>query len=641
MTLTGSPSEVVMFRTLPMQRVALRLLTDDAQKASVILADSALFAPEEQEDESLPELPAAAYRDQAKQARGRLLKILDHCGESLDQIPSSAGRVVPIEELNEIDRFLAEAWGQCSRTAEQLATLADDIKHVDELLQTLTGFESLPIDFGWLQSEKRFVDTRLGTLPAENVGRLQESLGLASYVLIPFLYSDGIVHAFVAGLKEEEQPQDIEGVMRAAGWRAIRLPPEFTETPERMRAELEARRTALEVELREVEKQREAQKREYLPQVIGAAQTVLNAWPYVELADALRARGQLATLTGWVTKRDLPTLRGRFEQELGSPVVVESRDPMPEERAPTATEHHPLLRPFFALVKTYGVPRYGEWDPTLLFAITFVLMFGMMFGDIGHGAIIAGAALIWRRALGQFTLFLVAAGLSSMGFGLAYGSVFGFEHLIPHDYIWMSPLEDPLLMLTLAFSWGVGFIVIATLITIYNRLQSGERSKALMDGKGLAGLLLFAGLLAALYQLLNGAPLGSWNLAAILFPLGVVAVYQWQHNRVALGERILVVLIELFETLMSFVSGTLSFLRVAAFSLNHVALAIAVFTLAEMMEGASHWGMIILGNLFILVLEGAIVAIQTLRLEYYEGFSRFFAGDGREFRPLTLEVGRG
>jgi V/A-type H+-transporting ATPase subunit I len=78
-------------------------------------------------------------------------------------------------------------------------------------------------------------------------------------------------------------------------------------------------------------------------------------------------------------------------------------------------------------------------------------------------------------------------------------------------------------------------------------------------------------------------------------------------------------------------------MRVGAFSLNHVALAVAVFTLANLMGGVGHWIAVVIGNLFILVLEGAIVAIQVLRLEYYEGFSRFFSGDGREFRPLLLD----
>jgi V/A-type H+-transporting ATPase subunit I len=98
--------------------------------------------------------------------------------------------------------------------------------------------------------------------------------------------------------------------------------------------------------------------------------------------------------------------------------------------------------------------------------------------------------------------------------------------------------------------------------------------------------------------------------------------------------------IESFETVMAYLSGTFSFLRVAAFSLNHVALAVAVLALAEMMNTAGHWITVVFGNVFSLVLEGGIVTIQVLRLEYYEGFSRFFQGNGREFRPLTLYADR-
>ena len=90
--------------------------------------------------------------------------------------------------------------------------------------------------------------------------------------------------------------------------------------------------------------------------------------------------------------------------------------------------------------------------------------------------------------------------------------------------------------------------------------------------------------------------------------------------------------------MISNVSGTLSFLRVAAFSLNHIALAAAVFSIAGMMDTTGHWITVVLGNVFIIVLEGAIVAIQVLRLEYYEGFSRFFSGKGKAFEPLKLDI---
>jgi V/A-type H+-transporting ATPase subunit I len=117
-------------------------------------------------------------------------------------------------------------------------------------------------------------------------------------------------------------------------------------------------------------------------------------------------------------------------------------------------------------------------------------------------------------------------------------------------------------------------------------------------------------------------------------------IYKTAESHASFGERLIIVLVETLEAIMGNVSNTLSFLRVAAFSLNHVALMLAVFALANMMDTVGYWTMVVFGNVFVIVLEGAIVTIQTLRLEYFEGFSRFYSGDGREFRPLSLERGR-
>ena len=115
-----------------------------------------------------------------------------------------------------------------------------------------------------------------------------------------------------------------------------------------------------------------------------------------------------------------------------------------------------------------------------------------------------------------------------------------------------------------------------------------------------------------------------------------LAFHGWRRMDAPAWEKVLVVFIETLETLVGYVSNTLSFLRVAAFSLNHVALAIAVYTLADMLGTFGHAVTIVLGNVFMILLEGGIVAIQVLRLEFYEGFARYFSGNGHEFRPLRL-----
>jgi V/A-type H+/Na+-transporting ATPase subunit I len=175
-------------------------------------------------------------------------------------------------------------------------------------------------------------------------------------------------------------------------------------------------------------------------------------------------------------------------------------------------------------------------------------------------------------------------------------------------------------------------------ISIRNRLRQKDTAAALLSGGGLAGIVFYLGLVRAAARWLETGTVPASGIVMFVMPLAVVLGYEWRRSEEPIGERIAIVAIEGFDTLLGYIANTLSFLRVAAFSLNHVALAIAVFTIANGLGPAGHWATVITGNIFILVLEGAIVTIQVLRLEYYEGFSRFFSGDGREFRPLTFGV---
>lgn len=296
------------------------------------------------------------------------------------------------------------------------------------------------------------------------------------------------------------------------------------------------------------------------------------------------------------------------------------------------------MAPFATLVKQYGIPRYGEVDPTAIFAVTFILMFGMMFGDVGHGLTIALAAWLARRKLKSFTLFTICIGFSAALFGIFYGSLFGYEGLF--HALWLPPLSDPLYMLSVALMWGIGFLLLISFVSIYNRFIQGDLTRAIFASNGVVSTLLYASLLYGIYNLYREGSFGVPAASVSILALAVVLAYKLTETQASAGERMLVAVVETFETITGYISNTLSFLRVAAFSLNHVALAIAVFTLADMMNSTQGQVlMVILGNLFILILEGAIVTIQALRLEYYEGFSRFYSGDGREFKPLRLNLG--
>ncbi len=628
-----------MFKPLPMQRVGLFVLNEDAPLAALTLAEQGVFNPETTQLSAtdLPEFPGESYRELYRSARSRLDKILTHCTARQERPRLPAPRLVSEAELAALDEWLRGVWAECSKCQEALRRIEEERKHVDQLLRAIDNFAALDIDLGLLAGSRRFIDVHIGTVPVANVVRLREAVGIAGYLVRPFLEAEGLAHLVIAGAGGKEE--EARAVLQAAGWRAIDIPPELRDRPDKARRDLQQR---LDQVLGESDAQCrlfENTQKEFIDRLVEAQQVLAMVAPYADLGEALRARGGLVGIAGWVPRPDVPALRAALEVHFDKRFVLSVRDPRPGERlqVPSVMRHVWFLRPIVQLVKTYGVPRYGEIDPTLLFAITFIAMYGMMFGDVGHGLTIALLGLALRKRLRQFTRFVVAIGLSSASFGLAYGSVFGFEEWL-HP-LWMSPLTNPTRMLTLALYWGAGFIVLTTLLNIRNRLVDGDWEKALLDRGGLAGLLFYLGLLFAGFRFASGAKTGWLEGLAVLVPYAVIVGHIWHENDVPLGERILIVVIEGFETVVKYISNTLSFLRVAAFSLNHVALAIAVFTLAGMLGHAGHWITVVLGNIFIIGFEGAIVAIQVLRLEYYEGFSRFYSGDGREFRPLTLALG--
>jgi V/A-type H+-transporting ATPase subunit I len=340
-----------------------------------------------------------------------------------------------------------------------------------------------------------------------------------------------------------------------------------------------------------------------------------------------------------VCSSDLPALRAALDQHFPQRYLLNVREPSAQEPSPIPSllSYPAWLRPYIPLVRSYGVPRYGEFDPALLFALSYLLLFGAMFGDVGHGTTLMGLSLLLRGKLAWLRPVGLLAGASSCMFGVLYGSVFGFETLI--EPVWMSPMHNAIRMLELAILSGVGFIAATFLINIYNRLAGGRLASALFDGHGLAGLLFDLDAVTGLAGLLRGHEFGLWNAGLALSGLTLVAAHNWSKGRAAPAERLLVTVIETLETATNLFANTLSFLRVAAFSLNHVALALAVFTLAGSLGTSGHWATIVLGNAVIIVLEGGIVAIQSLRLMYYEGFSRFFSGDGVEFKPLGVAGG--
>lgn len=621
-----------MFRAAPMARVTLWLLASEAQDAALLLARHGAFAPAPPEEE-LPGSPAVAYREAYLEARSRLDKLLEHDASPSPPVPKDA--VAPtLAGLQAVNEELKTIWQAFSRVSGRAAKIKEERRRLEVMGESYARLQGLQLDLSQLFQADSLLDVRIGTMPEGNVSRLKESLALAGYLLSVFDQNEGQAFAVAAGPKGG---QPVAGLLSQAGWRDMAIPDELRTQPELARQYLEEEGANMQA----AQAANQNMLMDYLERhgerIREARLQLILAGPLAEAAQTgVRGEGLLAVFTGWVPKAGLAALNEALETHFHGRYLSDIRYPdrLDAAKVPSLVAYPVWLRPFVPLVRSYGLPRYGEFDPTLPFALGYLLLFGAMFGDVGHGAVIVLLFLALGRALKKLRWVGVAAGLSSMLFGALYGSVFGYEDLLPP--LWLSPMHNPTQLLTVAVGLGASFIVLTLLASIYNQMNRGHFASALGAANGFAGLLFYLGALA------GGASLGGfvdWGLPAALSALAGlagVAVYTGMETRSPWGERLMVTAIETLETGINLFANTLSFMRVAAFSLNHVALALAVFALADGLGQVGHGITLLLGNAIIIVLEGGIVAIQAIRLMYYEGFSRFFSGDGVEFMPLRL-----
>jgi len=352
-------------------------------------------------------------------------------------------------------------------------------------------------------------------------------------------------------------------------------------------------------------------------------------------------------LSGWIPKGSMNVLETQYRKK-GISFYFEDADQMESLKSPTALKNPKIVKPFEFIVKTYGTPSHNEIDPTMFVAITYVLMFGMMFGDVGHGLVllIAGAIIYFTKKIDLAGIGIMC-GITSIIFGFVYGSVFGNEEVLRPLYA--NPMRNIMTMLIASVVFGVIVIMIAMIMNIVNAVRSGKFKDVLFDRNGITGMVFYIGVIIfAVVTLITGKTITSFIFIVCFFILPIVLMFLKEplHN-LMMGKKALpdkgrgtffvVAFFEVFEALLSFLSNTLSFMRIGAFALSHAGLSLAVWSVYNLIDGKIG-GIIalIIGNILIIVLEGLVVGIQGMRLEYYELFSRFFKGEGREFKPLRI-----
>lgn len=487
----------------------------------------------------------------------------------------------------------------------------------------------------------KYMKFRYGTVPTKNLEEINKKIDNTDAIYFELKREEE--YTWILYLTTEEFLGKVDSFFNVQDFERIWLPKEASGTPEEFINQIEKN---IKENLTKIDKEKEELRnlRIDAKEILIGAYKQLLLYENVNILKKYIVHDQNGTfyIVLWVSKDNVENIKSILSNYKN--VDYDILDDDEDIQAPTKLKNIKIFRPFETLIKMYGVPNSKEIDPTGLVAITAFIMFGFMFGDVGHGLVIFILGLILAKRKASLGPVLAIGGISSIIFGVLYGSVFGKEDIIKP--ILISPMDNIQTMLISGIAVGSIFILIAMIFNIINGIKNKDLQKCLFDKNGISGFLLYGLILAdvAVY-FLKGQMLIPINVIVIVSIILILLILfgdtissklekKKEQAKTPMVEKIF----EIIEMTLSFASNTISFLRLAAFAINHVGLCMAVYLLADMSSGVGNIAIAIIGNIVVIALEGLIVGIQVLRLEYYELFSRFYEGNGREFKSIKKQI---
>ena len=588
------------------------------------------------------------YEEIIRQAKEYLPAELKTEKEYPDMTPEKAQSI-----LEEAEGHLTELRGQRAELSEEREKTVKSLENIEPFLglkfevHRLLGFRYVKYRFGRISNEyfdkfERYVYDTLDTI----------------------FYKCSSDEEYVWGVYfvPASMADQIDAVYASMHFEHIFLPDEYDGTPSQARQALEERIADLDRQLEELDQRIASVTAEHTDELAGAMQ-------FLEKRSASFDIRKFAALTkekdnvfyilcGWMPEKQADAFQKEIEDDEKTFVVVEDDHDNIFSTPPTKLKNPKVFRPFEMYVKMYGLPAYNELDPTMFVALTYAFIFGAMFGDVGQGLVLLlGGLFLYKKKGMDLAAIIASAGVFSTFFGFMYGSFFGFEDtLIKH--IWLKPKEAMMTLpvigqmntvFVVAIVFGMFLILTAMILHIIVCVRNHDAEGTWFDTNGVAGFLFYGFLVASLILVMSGHTLPGAAILVIILGLPLLAMAfkeplgAWLEKKKAkfddgIPMYLVQTFFEMFEVLLSFFSNTLSFVRIGAFAVSHAAMMEVVLMLAGFTEGGSgNWLIIVLGNAFVCAMEGLIVGIQVLRLEYYELFSRFYKGTGHAFHPYEMK----
>ena len=528
-------------------------------------------------------------------------------------------------------------------------------EHCREVLRLVEPFRS--IDFSIHDvTQYRFIKFRFGRVPVDYYHKLEKYV----YEDLDVVFIEGsrdASHVYGVYFSAEGNIEQTDAILKSLHFERLRLPDECEGTTREVCKQLTDEINKLNQEILSTDMQiREAFKENgsKLLAVRDRLQKLSSNFDVRKLAALVEnKRGDHFILCGWMPEDQAALFMDEIKKDPDVFVIVEDNHEEYFSEPPTKLKNPKFFKPFEMFIKMYGLPAHNELDPTIFVALTYTFIFGAMFGDVGQGlCLFLGGAILYKWKKINLAGIVSIAGIFSTFFGFMFGSVFGFENII--EATWIRPISH---MTTLPFigklntvfivavAFGMGIILLSMIFHIINAKKAHD-TEALLDQNGISGLVFYGAVVLTVVLFMTGNKLPAIIVLVVMFGIPLLLMMfkepitsklekRIEHSQEGKVMFVVQAVFEMFETLLSYFSNTLSFVRIGAFAVSHAAMMEVVLMLAGVETGNPNWAIIVGGNLFVCAMEGLIVGIQVLRLEYYEMFSRFYKGTGREFKPYN------
>lgn len=557
------------------------------------------------------------------------------------------------DEILTLIRDLNHDYLELMEKKELLKKKRDDLK---EKIGVLEPFMSLGVD---LHSalHYQYMQVRFGRIAVGYYQRLEK-----------YLYKD-LNAIFLEGMRNENYVygcyfaanadiSKIDSAFNSLHFERIFLSDEYVGTPEDAVNLLNKDLKAVKKEIKKVKQEIQNLIGSKAPQILGARkrlEELSNNFDVRKMAARVEEEKEdYYILCGWMGEEDVEKLLEESKADDKIFIVIEEDREKFFGEPPTKLKNPKIFKPFEMFTRMYGLPAHDEMDPTVFIALTYTFIFGAMFGDVGQGlCLFVLGGLLYKVKKMDLAGIISIAGLFSTFFGFMFGSVFGFEDLI--EPRWLRPAaamtDLPFIgqlntVFVIAVAFGMGLNLLVMVFNVINAAKQKDYENLFFSNNGIAGLIFYGFLVLTIVLYMTGNQVPGNVLLAIFLGGPVLAfvfkeplgnLVEKRHQKLEDGKVMFVVkgFFELFETMLSYFSNTVSYVRIGAFAVSHAAMMEVVLMLAGATEGNPNWAVVVLGNILVCGIEGLIVGIQVLRLEYYEMFSRFYKGSGREFKPFN------